>query len=88
MDNKFDDALRHALTPGDEADFWLNQKILYQIKEQETMTGKKSKRSAAAAILATLLLCVSSMTVYAAWRYLSSSDVAENVQDMKLAEAF
>ena len=28
MDKKLDDALRQALAPCEEADFWLNQKIL------------------------------------------------------------
>lgn len=87
MDRRFDDALRHALAPNDEADFRLNQKIINQIKEQNTMAGGRNRRLSAAAIAA-LALCVSSVTVYAAGKYLSASDVAGNVQDIKLAEAF
>lgn len=88
MDKKFDDALKHALTPSDEADYWLDQKIVNQIKERGTMTGKKKGRSAAAAMITALALCVSSVTVYAAWRYLSASEIAGNARDIRLAEAF
>lgn len=87
MNDKFDNALRHALTPSDEADFWLNQKILNQTEEKKIMAERKSRRMAAV-IAAALVLCISSVTVYAAWKYLSSSDVAGNVQDRKLADAF
>ena len=88
MDKKLDDALRHALTPSDEATFWLNQKILNRVEDQRTMTKKKKRRLSAAIISAVLMLCMSSATVYAAWKYLSSSDVAKNMQDIKLSEVF
>ncbi len=88
MDKKFDDALRHALIPKDEAKFSLNQKILNKAEEQRTMVERKQRRVSVAAIIATLVLCMSSATVYAAWKYLSSSDVAENIQDKKLSEVF
>lgn len=87
MNDKFDNALRHALTPGDEADLWLNQKILNQAEEKRKMAERKNWRLTAA-IAAGLVLCISSVTVYAAWKYLPASDVAANVQDRKLAEAF
>lgn len=88
MDKKFDDALKHALTPNDEAEFWLNRKILNQIEKQGTMPGRQRKKLPAAAILAAFVLCVNSVTVYAAWKYLLPSNVAENMQDTKLAQAF
>lgn len=96
MDKRFDDALRCALAPDDEADFWLNQKILNRLKEQNTMEGRNKirlrirlkRRLSAAAVAAALALCVSSVTVYAAWKHLSASEVVRNVQDMKLAGAF
>ncbi len=88
MDKKFDDALRHALTPSEEAKFCLNQKILNRVEEQRTMAYRKKRRLSVAIIIATLVLCMSSATVYAAWKYLSSSDVAENIQDIKLSEVF
>jgi len=88
MDKKFDDALRHALAPIDEADRELNQKILNQAEEQSTMEKRMKRRLSAAAIIAVSVLSVSSVTVYAAWKYLPSSHVAENMRDIKLAEAF
>lgn len=87
MNDKLDNALRHALTPGDEADIWLNQKILNQAEEKRKMAERKNWRLTAA-IAAGLVLCISSVTVYAAWKYLPASDVAANVQGRNLAEAF
>ncbi len=88
MDKKFDDALRHALTPCDEADFWLNQKILNRVEEQRPMVERKRRKLTVAAMIAICVLCASSVTVYAAWTYLSPSDVAEDMQDIKLSEVF
>lgn len=85
---KLDNALRHALTPNDEANFWLNQKILNLGEEQKTLEKTKKRGLSAATIIAAMVLCISSVTVYAAWKYLSSSDIAENIQDIKLSEAF
>lgn len=87
MDKKFDDALRHALTPGDEAGFWLNQKIINQVKAQRIMSDRK-KRVSFAALIAAFALCMGSVTVYAAWKYLSASDVAKDIQDLELSKAF
>lgn len=88
MDKKFDDALRHALAPSDEAKFCLNQKILNRVEEQRAMVERKKRRLSVAIIIATFVLCMSSATVYATWKYLSSSDIAENIQDIKLSEVF
>jgi len=88
MDKIFDDALRHALTPKDEASVSLNQKILNRVEEQRTMVERKKRSVPAAAVIAVFVLCVSSVTAYAAWKYLSSSDVAKNIQDSKLSEVF
>ncbi len=88
MEKEFDEVLKHALSPKDEPDFWLNQRILNQVKEQRIMTRRKKRRVSVATMVAALVLCFSSVTVYAAWKYLSASDVAQNVQDTRLAEAF
>ena len=98
MDKKLDDALRNALMPRDEADLRLNRKILNHAKEQRamtqreitqrTMTAKRTGKLTAVASAAAVVLCVSSITVYAAWRYLSSSEVAGSAGDISLAEAF
>lgn len=87
MEKRLNELLRHALSPTDEPDFWLNQRILNQVKEQKEMTGRK-RRFSIAVMAAVIVLCLSSVTVYAAWKYLSAADVADKVQDTKLAEAF
>lgn len=88
MDKKLDDALRHALTPCEEADFELNQKIINLAEEQSVMTEGKKRRLSMAAIIAALVFCACSVTAYAAWQYLSASDIAADAGDRKLAEAF
>ncbi len=86
MENRLDDLLRHALTPEDEPNIWLNQKVLNRVKEQRKMVGKSKKRFPAAAVVAVLVLCLSSVTVYAAIKLLTPAEVAEEMQDQKLAE--
>lgn len=85
MENRLDELLKHALSPEDEPEFWLNQKIINLAKEQRNM---KEKRRFFAAVAAGLVMCLSCMTVYAAVKYLKPADVAEEVQDVKLAEVF
>lgn len=88
MGNNLDELLKHALTPVDEPDFWLNQRIVNRVKEQKTMINKNRRRFPAAAAIAALVMCLSSVTVYAALMYLHPAEVAEEVQDTKLAEVF
>lgn len=88
MGNQLDELLRHALTPEDEPDFWLNQKIINQVKEHREMTGRKKRRFPAAAVVAVMVMCLSSVTVYAALKYLNPTEVTEEIQDAKLAEVF
>lgn len=87
MEKEFDELVRRALSPKDEPNFWLNQKILNRIKEQKTMTKSKKKLSVAV-LIAILVLCLGSVTVYAAWKYLSASEVSQNMEDSKLSDAF
>lgn len=88
MENKLDELLRHALTPEDEPTFWLNQKVLNQVKEQKKMLGRDKRRMPSVAAIAVLVLCLSSVTVYAAIKFLTPAEVAEEMQDKKLAEVF
>ena len=88
MGNNLDELLKHALTPVDEPDFWLNQRIVNRVKEQRTMTNKNKRRFPAVAAIAALVMCLSSATVYAALMYLHPAEVAEEVQDTKLSEVF
>lgn len=88
MEKELNELLRHALTPTDEPDFWLNQKILNQVKEQKGMVRKKKIRCSTATLIAVIVLCLSSVTAYAAWKYLSPAEVAGIMNDTRLAEAF
>lgn len=87
MEKEFDELLRRALSPKDVPDFWLNQNILNRTKEQKTMMKSKKKLSVAV-LIATLVLCLGSVTTYAAWKYLSASEVTQNMEDTKLSDAF
>lgn len=91
MSDKLDKLLKHALTPTNEPDFWLNHNILNQAKERETMnikTGKTMRRVPAAALAAAVVLGCGSITAFAAWKYLSPQLVAEQMGESKLADAF
>ena len=50
------------------------------------MIGKR--RLSVATIILAFILCFGSITVYGAWKYLSSADVAKKMQDNTLAEIF
>lgn len=88
MKRDYDEVLKQALTPNVEPDFWLNQKILRQVREEKRVEKKKYKRIPAVVLTAALVLGVGSMTTVAAWKYLMPNEVAEKVRDEKLAEAF
>lgn len=44
MKRDLDRILKHALSPKDEPDAWLNQNILYRAEEMANMTDKKKRR--------------------------------------------
>ena len=74
MKKQLDELLKNALTPRDKPSFLLNQKILNQVKEQKEMVGKEKRRLSVATIVLAFVLCFGSVTVYGAWKYLSSAD--------------
>ena len=90
MENNLDDLLKHALVPKEDAEYWLNQKIFRLAEEKQIMKrGKNNLRRIPAAVLtAALVVGVMSLTAYATWKYLSVQEVAENVGDITLADAF
>lgn len=88
MKKDIDNILKQALTPTDEPNFWLNQKILNQTKETVTMKNKKAKRIPAIVLSAALILSIGSITTYAAWKYLTPDKVAEVAENKKLTDAF
>lgn len=88
MSDKLDDLLKNALTPSEEPGAWLNQRIIRKAKGDNIMKKPFFKTVPVAAALAIGILAAGSLTTYAAWRYLSAEQVAENVGDKKLAKAF
>lgn len=88
MKQNYDEILKHALTPNEEPDFWLNQKILRQVREERKVEKRNDKRLVTAVLAAVLVLGTGSVTAVAAWKHLMPNQVAEEAQDEKLAEAF
>lgn len=91
MMRNYDELLKQALTPCDEPAFWLNQKILREAEEKKGMkqkTYKTYKNVRAAAVTAVLALGIGSLSVTAAWKYLMPNQVAQEMQNEKLAKAF
>lgn len=90
MENNLDYLLKHALVPKEDAEYWLNQKIFRLAEEKQIMKrGKNNLRRIPAAVLtAALVVGVMSLTAYATWKYLSVQEVAENVGDITLVDAF
>lgn len=83
-----DNILKHALTPKDEPDFWLNQKILSQLKEVKQMKQTRKKQLATIMLAFVCALGISSVTIYAAWKYLMPDQVIEDLGEEKLTDAF
>ena len=88
MKKDIDDLLKQALTPTEEPDFWLNQRILNQESERTTMKRKNTKKIPAVVFSALLVLGVGSISAFAAWKYLAPDKVAEKFEDSRLADAF
>lgn len=90
MKRELDDILKHALTPKEEPDFRVNQIILSKAKERENMAlGKNLKKFVPAAVLsAAVIATLGSVSAYAAWRYLTPKQVAEETEDEKLSQVF
>lgn len=80
--------LKNGLVTQYAPDNNLNQKVLNQAKEIEKMKSRKWKTRVAAAIVVGVI-SVGSMSVYAAYRFLSPSQVAEELTGCKaLSKAF
>lgn len=83
--------LQTALTPTDEPDAKLNDRILRIVKEREKMTGKTKsyrRRIPAAVIAAACILVLCSGTALAVYKYLSPTEVAKEVENDSLHKAF
>ena len=85
-----DELLKQTLLPDCVPDESLNASILEQAKETQTMKHK-TFRSGAAAAAAIAILAVGSVSAYAAYRYLTPSQIADQITDTDggaLAKAF
>lgn len=91
MKKDLDEILKYALTPNEEPDFWLNQKIQNRINQKERTSSdmkKSGKKIQAAIISMAAILGIGSATTYAAWRLLTPGRAAMEVGDYKLKETF
>lgn len=99
MSEKLDELLATALTPDVQPKRALNEQILRIAKEEAQMKEEmknglqkrnrwNGRRTAAAAAVAAAVIAVGGGTTYAAWRYLTPQEAAENLQDQKLMDAF
>lgn len=79
--------LKKVLSSTVEPDEQVNQRIMNQLKENETMK-KKSFKKVSMALAATAAVLVLSVTAYAASKLLQPKEVASQLQDTKLAKAF
>lgn len=85
---ELDQILQEALSPDKEPSEWLNQKILRRAKETNNMDKKLKRRVPAAAFAAAIALSIGSVSVLAAWNYLTPDKVAEVMENEGLMEAF
>lgn len=86
MNDNIDKLLKEALTPLDVPDDILNHRVLAKAKERKNMLYKKKISLAVVAAAGTLLFA--SVTALAAYHYLSPAEVAEEIEDDTLKEAF
>lgn len=82
-----DRILKQALAPERKPEARLNQRILKQAEEM-TYMKKRGKRYPAVVLAACLALVFCSITGFAAYKYFSPSQMAEEMDDDKLAKAF
>lgn len=88
MSDRLDDLLKEALTPSEEPSVWLNQSIVRKAKGDNIMKKPFFKTVPVVAALGIGILAAGSLTTYAAWKYLSVEQVAEDLGDKKLADTF
>jgi len=86
-DADWEQVLKQSLATSAEPDEKLNESILHQLKERNHMK-KTYKKKLSAALLATALLVVLSISAYAASQLFSAKEVAEHLGDRLLASAF
>ncbi len=85
---KTDDILKLALTPNDPPDERLNRNILLQAKEANRMEKRTINKFAAVVLSAALALGIGSVSIYAAKKLMLPDEVAEDLNDGGILDAF
>jgi len=88
MGDRLDEMLKDALAPSEVPDVMLNQKILHRAEGDLRMRKPLIKTIPVLAALGIAVLAAGSFTAYAGWKYLGTEQVAQNIRDSKLADAF
>ena len=86
-----DEVLYDSLLPDILPEHALNQKVLKKREEILTMGRNRERKTGNyrfVAAVAAVILAFSSVTAYAAWKYLSPSEIADEFSDKKLSEEF
>lgn len=84
---KLDQLLWEVNSSKSKPDDNLDQKVINKIRERDRMKSTSKKRLSAVAIVA-MLIVTTSITAFAAWKLLTPKEVAENLGDKSLANAF
>lgn len=89
FNDKLDEVITSAFEIKEEPKVWLNQNIVRRAKGDNIFMKKSFfKTVPVVAALAVGVLGVGSISSYAAWKYLSTEQVAQKVDNKKLADAF
>lgn len=88
--NNIESLLRHSLSPteGDAPDPRINQKIMQTDQEVIPMNKKQIRRPILAILASAAIIVSGGLAATAAWHYLNPAQVAEEVSDDSLAQAF
>lgn len=85
---KIDQILRHALSPTEEPSYMLNKQILNIVKEKKDMKKFNKKKAPVMAFTIISVVALGAVSAFGAIKYLSPANVATELEDTKLADAF
>lgn len=85
---KIDQILRHALSPTEEPSYMLNKQILNIVKEKKDMKKFNKKKAPVMAFTIISVVALGAVSAFGAIKYLSPTNVATELEDTKLADAF
>lgn len=86
-DKELNQLIKNSLSKNYEPDYQLNFKIMQKVMENERLNIKKVRKSPAIVAICCAFLCCS-VTVFAAWKYLTPKEVLMEYGNKQLAEAF